>query len=275
MEKAILRLSCPDKPGIVATVTSTLAKENGFIHESAQFGDEETDRFFMRVVFSAPDLAKVKSALENLGMEIELSPAEKKTKTLILVSKQGHCLNDLLHRAATNHLPIEIAGVVSNHPDLEEMVSWYGIPFHHLPVTKESKAEQEGAILKLADEQGVELVVLARYMQILSSEMCQKLSGNAINIHHSFLPSFKGARPYHQAHERGVKRVGATAHYATTDLDEGPIIEQDVVRVTHRDSPADLVRKGRDVERNVLSRAVRAHLEDRILVFENKTVVFD
>lgn len=212
---------------------------------------------------------------EALSLDWQLTPAGEKVKTLIMASKEGHCLSDLLYRAREGTLPVEVVGVVANHPDLESMAEFYGVPFHFLPVKKDQKAAAEEKLLSIIDEADAQLVVLARYMQILSDKVCRAMQGRIINIHHSFLPSFKGARPYAQAHARGVKIIGATAHYVTPDLDEGPIIEQDTIRVSHADSVADLVAQGQDVERRVLSRAVRWHAERRVLLNGNTTVVFD
>lgn len=281
-QRYILTLACEDTIGIVAEVSGFLQKNDCFIHESAQFGDASTGKFFMRTDFearvNAPDYeawcARFEDVAQRFSMRWDLWDLSRKQRVLILVSKQRHCLNDLLHRYGTGDLPMDIAGVVSNHPDLEHMAKWYDIPFYHLPVTAETKMEQEAEIYKLVKEQKVDLVVLARYMQVLSSGLCAKLKGKAINIHHSFLPSFKGARPYHQAFERGVKRIGATAHYVTDALDEGPIIEQDVASVDHTHSAKDLVRIGCDVENLVLSRAVKCQLEHRVLLNGTKTVVF-
>ena len=278
----VLTLSCPDRAGLVHAVTGFLVSHSGNILESQQFDDRPQDRFFMRVHFDVPDGAV---SLEDLrtgflpvaeahGITWRLNDASTPTRTLIMVSKFGHCLNDLLFRRSTGALNIEIPAIVSNHRDFEPLARNYGIPFHHIPVTPQTKAEAEARLLSLVDELDVDLVVLARYMQILSDDLCKQLDGRAINIHHSFLPSFKGARPYVQAHQRGVKLVGATAHYVTPDLDEGPIIEQDVVRVTHSHAPDELVALGRDVEAQVLARAVRWHSESRVLVNGRCTVVF-
>jgi formyltetrahydrofolate deformylase len=251
------------------------------ILDSQQFGDEETGRFFLRVHFDVPagvaasDLrARLDGMSAEYGMELKLHDARRKERLLIMVSKQGHCLNDLLFRVHSGHLHAEVAAIVSNHNDYASLAASYGIPFHHLPVTADTKAEQEKQVLALVDQEGIDLVVLARYMQILSEDMCRALNGRAINIHHSFLPSFKGARPYHQAHARGVKIIGATAHYVTSDLDEGPIIDQDIERVDHTMTAQDLTQVGSDIESLVLSRAVRSHVEHRILLNRNKTVVF-
>ena len=275
----VLTLTCPDRAGIVHAVSGLLVEHGGNILESQQFGDLAEDRFFMRVKFSAPatlDALRVAFApvAETWGMHWELWAATAPYRTLILVSKFSHCLNDLLFRWSSGALQIDVVGVVSNHPDCATLVSSYGVPYHHVPVTAETKADAEATLLSMVDSLDVDLVVLARYMQVLSDDTCRRLSGKAINIHHSFLPSFKGARPYHQAFDRGVKLVGATAHYVTGDLDEGPIIEQDVMRVTHAYDAAELAAAGRDVESQVLSRAVRWHSETRVLLNGSKTVVF-
>ncbi|MCW2833640.1 MAG: formyltetrahydrofolate deformylase [Nocardioides sp.] len=277
----VLILSCPDRSGIVHAVTGFLVERHGNIVESQQFGDQLTDRFFMRIDFVVPGAATAESlggefaaVADRFGMDFELRSADAPYRTLILVSKHLHCLNDLLFRASTGALQIEIPAVVSNHPDAGPLVRSYGLDFHHVPVTPETKADAEKRLLEIVDETGTHLVVLARYMQVLSDDLCRRLSGHAINIHHSFLPSFKGARPYHQAFDRGVKLVGATAHYVTAELDEGPIIEQDVVRVDHTDREGQLVAAGRDVEAQVLARAVRWHAQSRILLNGERTVVF-
>ncbi len=277
----ILTLACPDRTGIVYNVSGLLLKHQGNIIDAQQFGDAETGRFFLRVHFALPDgvgIAQVRTDFMILApqyqMQWQIYDAQKKARLLILVSKQGHCLNDLLFRVHSKQLNAEIAGIVSNHQDFAAMANSYDIPFHHLSVTPETKATQEAAILTIARREDIDLVVLARYMQILSPELCAALEGKAINIHHSFLPSFKGARPYYQAHARGVKIIGATAHYVTHDLDEGPIIEQDVQRVDHSMSAQDLTQVGSDIESRVLSRAVSSHVEHRILLNGSKTVVF-
>ena len=277
----VLTLSCPDKQGIVHAVSSYLFMTGCNIVDSQQFGDQDTGLFFMRVHFSAEPSAtadKLRASFaavaESFRMDWRLYPAEEKMRLLIMVSKFGHCLNDLLFRSRIGALPVEIAGVVSNHRDFEELVGSYGVPFHHIPVTKESKQQAEAEVLKLVDDEDIELVVLARYMQVLSDDLCKRLSGRIINIHHSFLPSFKGAKPYHQAHARGVKLIGATAHYVTADLDEGPIIEQEVERVSHEATPDQLVAVGRDVECQALARAVKWHSEHRVLLNGHRTVVF-
>ncbi len=281
----ILKIACPDRPGIVHAVSHFLFAETANILDSAQFSDTFTNRFFMRVHFAqttqALNLQQLKSSFAAVGqqfqMDWELFDAASKPKVLIMVSKLGHCLNDLLFRTHSGYLPIEIAGIVSNHQDFEGLAKTYNIPFHHMPLssaTDARKDEQEQQLLQLIDQKKIDLVVLARYMQILSPKVCEKLSGKAINIHHSFLPSFKGAKPYWQAHQRGVKLIGATAHYVTTDLDEGPIIEQGVERVDHSMDPEQLAAVGRDVECMALSRAVRWHAEHRILLNGKSTVVF-
>ncbi len=278
----VLTLSCPDKRGIVHAVSSYLFMTGCNILDSQQFGDEDTGLFFMRVHFAAEQppvgVEKLRASFAAIGdsfrMDWRIHPAEEKMRVLIMVSKFGHCLNDLLFRSRIGALPVEIAGVVSNHRDFEELVGSYGIPFHLIPVTKDTKAEAEAQLLSLIDAEGVELVVLARYMQVLSDDLCKRLAGRIINIHHSFLPSFKGAKPYHQAHARGVKLIGATAHYVTADLDEGPIIEQEVERVGHWLTPDQLVAVGRDVECQALARAVQWHSEHRVLLNGRRTVVF-
>ena len=278
----VLTIACPDRPGIVYAVSSFLVQHFGNIVDSQQFDDRIEQRFFMRVHFEVlkPTMTidDLKAAFESIAasyaMDWHLFPANEPYRTLVMVSKHGHCLNDLLFRQSTGSLNIEIPAIVSNHRDFERLAATYDIPFHHIPVTPETKPEAEKQLLALVDDLDIDLVVLARYMQVLSEPTCIALDGRAINIHHSFLPSFKGAKPYHQAHARGVKLIGATAHYVTSDLDEGPIIEQDVTRVSHRMTPADLVRAGRDVESIVLSRAVRWHTESRVLRNGTRTVVF-
>ncbi len=277
----VLILSCPDRPGIVHAVSGFLVEQGGNIVESQQFGDRLTERFFMRIAFAVETPAGAEGlhsafapVAERFSMAYELWAAAAPTRTLIMVSKHLHCLNDLLFRASTGSVQIEIPAVVSNHPDAGPLVRSYGLEFHHVPVTPETKADAEKQLMELVEETGTHLVVLARYMQVLSDDLCRQLTGRAINIHHSFLPSFKGARPYHQAFDRGVKLVGATAHYVTGDLDEGPIIEQDVLRVDHGYDQDQLVSAGRDVEAQVLSRAVRWHAESRILLNGDRTVVF-
>jgi len=279
----VLTLSCPDRPGIVSAVSTFLAHNGQNILDAQQFGDFETDHFFMRVVFTAADLAVNLPALqtgfaaiaERFQMDWQMRDRAGQRRVMLLVSKFDHCLVDILYRWRTRDLSMIPTAIVSNHSrETYAGLDFGDIPFHHLPVTKDSKRDQEQAILKLVDDTRTDLVVLARYMQILSDEMSASLSGRCINIHHSFLPGFKGAKPYHQAYERGVKLIGATAHYVTRDLDEGPIIDQDVERISHRDTPDDLVRKGRDIERRVLARAIRYHLEDRVILNGRKTVVF-
>ncbi|MEH3101363.1 formyltetrahydrofolate deformylase [Sphingomonas adhaesiva] len=277
----ILTLSCPDQPGIVARVTGLLFEGGGNIREAAQFEDPDTGRFFMRVVFTLEE-ARSTALTERFGalahrhrMIWAVRRADRRRKVLILVSRFDHCLADLLYRWRIGELAMDVVGIVSNHAvEAFAGLDLGGVPFHHLPVTPATRAAQEGRIKPVVDGTGAELVVLARYMQILSDDLAAFLTGRCINIHHSFLPGFKGAKPYHQAHARGVKMIGATAHYVTADLDEGPIIAQDVEHVTHADSPDTLVRKGRDIERRVLARAVRHHLADRVLLNGDKTVVF-
>ena len=278
----VLILSCPDQRGIVATVTALLFEHGANIEESQQFDDVRTDQFFMRIRFSVevggPGTGRWCELFEPVaaayGMEWSIRDAASPYRALLMVSRFGHCLNDLLFRWRSGGVNMEVPGVVSNHRDLEALVQSYGIPFHHVPVTPETKPEAEARLREIVTAHGVELVVLARYMQVLSDDLSRDLSGRVVNIHHSFLPSFKGAKPYHQAFARGVKLVGATAHYVTADLDEGPIIEQDVVRVDHRMAPDDLVRAGEEVESRVLARAVRWHCESRVLLNGDRTVVF-
>ena len=277
----ILTLSCPDRTGIVYRVTGLLYELGCNIQEAQQFGDEETRRFFLRVHFDLPEESDAETLrerfavlAESFGMVWQIHDARRRARLLVLVSRQGHCLNDLLFRAHSRQLPVDIAGIVSNHEDFSALAASYGVPFHCLPVTATTRAAQEQRILGLVEDEGIDLVVLARYMQILSPALCDALAGRAINIHHSFLPSFKGSKPYHQAHRRGVKIIGATAHYVTRDLDEGPIIEQDVAHVDHAMTPRELVRVGSDTESQVLARAVRRHVEHRILLNGHRTVVF-
>ncbi|GHS85031.1 formyltetrahydrofolate deformylase [Actinomycetota bacterium] len=275
----VLSLSCPDQPGIVAAVAGLLAEHGGNITESQQFGDPLSGLFFMRVQVTATigrdELAAALTVLaDRFAMQWTLDVAGRAMRTLVLGSTAAHCLNDLAFRQRSENLPIDIVGVVSNHTALADLAAFYDIPFHHVPVTRATKAAAEARLLELVTELDVELVVLARYMQILSDDLCRALSGRIINIHHSFLPSFKGARPYAQAHERGVKLIGATAHYVTGDLDEGPIIEQDVERVDHSRAVEDLVALGQDVERRALAKAVRWHAEHRVLLDGHRTIVF-
>jgi formyltetrahydrofolate deformylase len=278
----ILTLSCGDRPGIVGAVGTFLAERQGNIVESAQFGDIDTNRFMMRVCFErlagAPDEAALRSAFDDVatrfGMQWQLHDAHQRPRVLLMVSRFDHCLNDLLYRHKVGALAMDPVAVVSNHQDTHQLAASYGVPFHHLPVTAQTRDAQEARMAALIEATGAELVVLARYMQVLSNSLCAKLAGRAINIHHSFLPSFKGAKPYQQAHARGVKLIGATAHYVTPELDEGPIIEQEVARVTHGMSVEELASVGRDVECQALARAVRFHVERRVFLNGKKTVVF-
>jgi formyltetrahydrofolate deformylase len=277
----ILTLSCTDRSGIVAAVSGLLAEIDANIEEATQYGDRASGRFFMRVALTPPPgrepaavIEAFRPVAERFGMDWALHEQARRTRVLVMVSRFDHCLNDLLYRHSIGALPIEIPLIVSNHLDAYRLAAAYQIPFRHLPVTAQSKARQEAQLLELVEEERIDLVVLARYMQVLSDDLCRRLSGRAINIHHSFLPSFKGAKPYHQAFTRGVKLIGATAHYVTAALDEGPIIEQDVMRVDHSRTPEDLVALGRDVESVVLARAVKLHAEHRILLNGAKTVVF-
>jgi formyltetrahydrofolate deformylase len=280
-EAQILTLSCKDQPGITARVSGYLFERGGNIHEAQQFNDQEQGSFFMRVEFDpgTVDLNALsdgfKALAANYGMSWQLRGKASPRKILMLVSKFDHCLGDLLYRSRIGELPMEVVGVVGNHPREALNISLMGdIPYHHFPITKDTKPQQEDRIKQLVTASGAELIVLARYMQILSDDLATFLSGRCINIHHSFLPGFKGAKPYHQAHARGVKMIGATAHYVTADLDEGPIIHQDVETVNHADTAEDMVRKGRDIERRVLAEAVRLHLQDRVVLNDGKTVVF-
>ena len=283
--KYILTLSCPDQMGVVHTVSGFLFERGGNIIDSAQFNDTDSDRFFMRVNFeerrSDIDLVTLKTEFapiaERFDMDWQLVDEAAKPRLMIMVSKIGHCLNDLLFRHKSGNLPVDIAAIVSNHPDFYQLAASYNIPFHHFPLlggSAEQKAEQERRVLEVFHQQNIDFVVLARYMQILSNDMCQALNGRAINIHHSFLPSFKGAKPYHQAFAKGVKLIGATAHFVTADLDEGPIIEQDIARVDHSMTPEELTAIGRDVECVTLARAVKWHAEHRVLLNGKQTVVF-
>ena len=280
MPSYVLTMSCPDRTGIVAALTAFIAERNGLITEAAHFVDEFSDRSFMRTSFRGDALPAIEvlkgefaPVAERFSMDWGLHLAETRMKVLVAVSQQGHCLNSLLHRWSIGTLPIDIMGVVSNHDTHRSLAEWHGLRFHHYPIEKGRKVEQEARILELFDRTESELLVLARYMQVLTAEACARLAGRCINIHHSFLPGFKGAKPYHQAYERGVKIIGATAHYATTDLDEGPIIEQDVQRVDHTMLPDDLTEIGHDLEAVVLNRAVRWHAEHRVFVTGNRTVV--
>ena len=282
MNNYILTISCVDHPGIVAAVTTLLARHGCNIFDAQQFNDVETGRFFMRMEFgfvASDNIGALREAIGPVaadhGLDYRLRPSAERKRVLLLVSKFDHCLVDLLYRWRIGEMPTDIVGVASNH-SIEALghVDLGDLPFHHLPVSKEDKPAQEARILELVAATDADLVVLARYMQILSDDLAGKLAGRCINIHHSFLPGFKGARPYHQAHARGVKLIGATAHFVTADLDEGPIIEQDVERITHADSPAALIQKGRDIERRVLARAVSYFLADRVLLNRSKTIVF-
>lgn len=280
--EVVLRFSCEDQPGIVAAVANLFALQGFNICESSQFEDPDTGKFFMRTVLSScqgsKSLSQVRSVFQPLAqrfdMDWQLHDHSFRPKVIIAVSKWGHCLEHLLNAWKRAVLPIDVVAVVSNHTDMASLCEWYDVPYHYLPVTKDTKAQQEQQLLALMDDLNVDFLVLARYMQILSDDLCQQLTGRAINIHHSFLPGFKGAKPYHQAYKRGVKLIGATAHYVTSDLDEGPIIEQAVERVTHANSPQALVEIGRDVERIVLHRAVLWHAQHRVLLNRDKTVVF-
>ncbi|TPE49891.1 formyltetrahydrofolate deformylase [Amaricoccus solimangrovi] len=281
MEEFIITVACPSRRGIVAAVSGALAEQGCNIVDSSQFNDLDNGRFFMRVSVVSENGASreaVAAALapiaEGFDMDVAVHDAAERVKVMLMVSRFGHCLNDLLYRSRIGALPIDIVGVVSNHFDYQKVVVNHDIPFHHVRVTKENKPEAEARLMALVEESGAELIVLARYMQVLSDSLCQKMSGRIINIHHSFLPSFKGANPYKQAHERGVKLIGATAHFVTADLDEGPIIEQDVARVTHAQSAEDYVSLGRDVEAQVLARAIHAYIHRRAFMNGNRTVVF-
>ena len=278
----VLTLSCADVPGIVYAVSSFLVQQQCSIQQSQQYGDRDSGLFFMRVHFESADpgadLENLRTRFAWVGdsfkMSWQLHSAAARQRILIMVSKYGHCLNDLLFRNSVGGLSVDIAAIVSNHRDFETLSGTYGIDFHHIPVTAQTKPDAEARLMTLVDELNIDLVVLARYMQVLSNDLCKQLEGRAINIHHSFLPSFKGAKPYHQAHERGVKLIGATAHYVTEDLDEGPIIEQEVARVDHSVDADQLVAVGRDVECQALARAVKWHTESRVLLNGNRTVVF-
>ena len=275
----ILQLACTDRPGIVHAVSGFLLEHGGNIEEAAQYNDHDTGLFFMRVQFASahpePALRSDWTVFaQGFGMQWQLHTASQPMRTVIMVSKEGHCLNDLLFRVKSGLLALDVRAIISNHRDFYQLAASYNVPFHHIPVTADTKAQAEARQLEIIEAEGAELVVLARYMQILSDELCRKLSGRAINIHHSFLPSFKGARPYYQAHDRGVKLIGATAHYVTADLDEGPIIEQDVTRVDHSKTAHDLTALGRDTESQVLARAVQWHSEHRVQLNGHKTVIF-
>ncbi|WP_043535948.1 formyltetrahydrofolate deformylase [Actinomyces polynesiensis] len=277
--KLVVTLSCPDQPGIVHAVSGVMTGIGGNIIQSQQFGDPDSGLFFMRVevdspVGRTPVEEGIEEVAEHFGATWHVDELGRPLRTVIMVSREGHCLTDLLYRQRSQGLPIEVVAVVGNHPDLAPVAQFYGVPFLLIPVTKESKARAEEELLDLVRAEDVELLILARYMQIVSEKVCSRMAGRIINIHHSFLPSFKGARPYAQAHSRGVKLIGATAHYVTPDLDEGPIIEQDVTRVTHADTTTDMVALGQDVERRVLAQAVRWHSEHRVLLDGSRTVVF-
>lgn len=281
MEKYCLTVICKSKRGIVAAIAGYLAENGCNITDSSQFDDTQTGNFFMRVSFMSEEGARLDTLRtgfadtgETFGMDFAFHDESHRMKVIIMVSRFGHCLNDLLYRWSIGALPVNIVAVISNHLDYQKLVVNHDIPFHYIKVTKENKREAEAQQMRIVRETDAELVVLARYMQVLSDEMCEKMSGRIINIHHSFLPSFKGANPYKQAFERGVKLIGATSHYVTTDLDEGPIIEQDTVRVTHAQSPSDYISLGRDVESQVLARAIHAHLHRRVFLNGNKTVAF-
>ena len=278
---SILTVTCPSVRGIVAAISGYLAQNGCYIVDSSQFDDLDTKKFFMRISYISEEgktddqlLAGFQPIAERFEMTYEFHQSVERTKVLLMVSRFGHCLNDLLYRWQIGALPIDIVGVVSNHFDYQKVVVNHDIPFHRIAVTKANKAKAEAQIMDIVEETGTQLIVLARYMQILSDEMCQKMSGKIINIHHSFLPSFKGANPYKQAYERGVKLIGATAHYVTADLDEGPIIEQDTARITHAQSADDYVSIGRDVESQVLARAIHAHIHRRVFLNGNRTIVF-
>jgi len=276
----VLTLSCPDRPGIVHAVSGFLLEHGGNIEEAGQYNDHDTGLFFMRVQFACAQLTqddlrlRLKLFAEAFAMRWTLHPLAEPVRTVIFVSKEGHCLNDLMFRWKSGLLPLDIRAIISNHRDFYQLAAGYNVPFHHIPVTAATKPQAEAKQLEIIQSEGAELVVLARYMQVLSNDLCKELAGKAINIHHSFLPSFKGAKPYYQAHDRGVKLIGATAHYVTADLDEGPIIEQDVARVDHTDTVEDLTALGRDTESQVLARAVKWHSEHRVLLNGHKTVVF-
>ncbi|MFA5966363.1 MAG: formyltetrahydrofolate deformylase [Sphingomonas sp.] len=281
-ETLTLRLSCDDRPGLVMMVAGFLTGQGGNIIDAQQFDDRLTGRFFMRVVFEVTGENRADALraafipiAQDMGAEWTLRAAHERQKVLLMVSKFDHCLGDLLYRHRIGELDMDVVGIISNHPRSAMQITMIGdIPFHHLPVTRETKTQQEADVKRIVTETGADLIVLARYMQILSDDLAGFLSGRCINIHHSFLPGFKGAKPYHQAHERGVKMIGATAHYVTADLDEGPIIAQDVEAINHANTPEDLVRKGRDIERRVLAEAVTYHLQDRVLLNGSRTVVF-
>ncbi len=276
----ILTLSCPDRLGLVHSVSGFLLERGGNIEEAAQYNDHDTGLFFMRVRFACEQLshealrAQLQPFAQALSMDWALHATSEPMRTVLLVSKEGHCLNDLLFRWKSGLLPLDIRAIISNHREFYQLAASYNVPFHHIPVSAATKAQAEAKQFEIIQSEGAELVVLARYMQVLRNDLCHKLAGRAINIHHSFLPSFKGAKPYYQAHDRGVKLIGATAHYVTADLDEGPIIEQDVARVDHSKTVEDLTAQGRDTESQVLARAVKWHSEHRVLINGHKTVIF-
>ena len=277
----VLSIASEDRKGIVAAVANSIASQDCNIVESSQYGDGNTGRFFMRVAISGPTAMSVESFTEAFTpvatafrLEWRIHDLTRKLRTMVMVSQGGHCLNDLLYRTSTGRLPMEITSIVSNHTTWQRRAEHEGIAFHHLPITPENKLEQEARLMDLAEQQQVDLIILARYMQVLSDQLCRKLDGRVINIHHSFLPGFKGAKPYHRAYERGVKMVGATAHYVTPDLDEGPIITQDVSIVDHADTIEDLISQGQDTESRVLARAVKLHLEHRVMLNGARTIVF-
>ena len=280
MTAYILNLSCPDRQGIVHAVSGFLLERKGNIEEAAQYNDHDTGLFFMRVQFACDAVGQdelrtqLATFADTFGMKWTLHDTTQPMRTVLMVSKEGHCLNDLLFRVKSGLLPLDIRAIISNHREFYQLAASYNVPFHHLPVTAATKAQAEAKQYEIIQAEEAELVVLARYMQVLSDDLCKKLSGRAINIHHSFLPSFKGAKPYYQAHDRGVKLIGATAHYVTADLDEGPIIEQDVARVDHSKAVEDLTTLGRDTESQVLARAVKWHGEHRVLINGHKTVIF-
>ncbi len=277
-----LVVSCPDRTGIVAKVSNFLATYNGWITEASYHADQKNGWFFMRNEIKASsipfDLENFKTVFEPIAKEFSMqwsiSDSNVKKRVVLMASKESHCLADLLHRWHSNELDAEIVAVISNHDDLRRMVEWHDIPYHHVPVNPKDKQPAFEEVSRLVDSYDTDLVVLARYMQILPADLCERYAGKVINIHHSFLPSFAGAKPYHQAYDRGVKLIGATCHYVTEDLDEGPIIEQDVIRITHSNTIEDMVRLGKDAEKNVLARGLRLHLEERVIIHENKTVVF-
>jgi formyltetrahydrofolate deformylase len=277
----VLLVSCTDRKGLVAAIANSIASQDGNIVENAQYGDCNTNMFFMRVAFSGPPAMTRESFSEAFlpvatayHLNWHIYDLKVKARAIIMVSQGGHCLNDLIYRTSTNYLPMTVTSIVSNHTTWQRRAEHENIPFHHLPITPENKLAQEAALMALVEEQQVDLIILARYMQVLSDQLCRKLSGQVINIHHSFLPGFKGAKPYHRAYERGVKMVGATAHYVTPELDEGPIISQDVSIVDHADTVEDLIAQGQETESRVLSRAVKAHLEHRVMLDGHRTVVF-